>query len=128
MTNIYDNNGRLVKTVSGKLGEPGTEMRYDYDETGRLLTTTNSPEPGNRTNFHYDEQGRKTAVQHFDTRTLQRAQSSISSASPWEGALGAGIGVPLGGNITTIYDANDQPTQAQIRAGQDRIVSRIIRT
>ncbi len=127
-TDKYDTNGHLAKTVSGMLGELGTEIRYEYDDTGRLLTTTNSAETGNRTNFHYDEQGRKTAVQHFDTRTLQRAQSSISSASPWEGALGAGIGVPLGGNITTIYDGNDQPTEAQIRDGEGRIVSRIVRT
>ncbi|PYT54553.1 MAG: hypothetical protein DMG43_05910 [Acidobacteria bacterium] len=126
--NIYDTNGHLVKTVSGKLGELGTEMRSDYDDTGRLLTTTNSSETGNRTNFHYDEQGRKTAVQHFDTRALQRAQSSMYSGSPWEAAVGAGIGVPVGGHITTIYDGNDQPTEAQIRDAEDRLVSRIVRT
>lgn len=38
LTNIYDTNGHLLKTVSGKVGELGAEMRYDYDETGRLLT------------------------------------------------------------------------------------------
>ena len=126
-SNIYDTNGHLVKTVSGKLGEMGTEIRHDYDDTGRLLTTTNSSETGNRTNFHYDEQGRKTAVQHFDTRTLQRAQSSISG-SPWEAAVGAGMGVPVGGHITIIYDGNDQPAEAQIRDTEDRLVSRIVRT
>src|SRR6266513_495679 len=127
-TNIYDTNGHLVKTVSGKLGEPGTEMRYDYDETGRLLTTTNITEPGNRTNFHYDEQGRKTVVQNFDARTLQRAQSSMYSGSPWDAAVGAGIGVPVGGKVTTIYDDNNQPTEAQIRDAEEHIVSRFVRT
>lgn len=106
----------------------GTETRYDYDDTGRLLTTTNSTETGNRTNFQYDEHGRKTAVQYFDTRVLQRAQSSAYSGSPWEAAVGAGIGVPVGGHITTIYDDNDQPTEAQICNAEDRLVSRIVRT
>jgi hypothetical protein len=127
-SNIYDTNGHLVKTVSGKVGEAGTEIRYDYDHTGRPLTTANSSETGNRTDFHYDEQGRKTAVQHFDTRALQRAQSSMYSGSLWEAAVGGGIGVPVGGYITTIYDGNDQPTEVQIRDAEDRLVSRIVRT
>src|SRR6266513_2077998 len=93
-TNIYDTNGHLVKTVSGKPGEPGTEMRYDYDET----------------------------------RTLQRAQSSMYSGSPWDAAVGAGIGVPVGGKVTTIYDDNNQPTEAQIRDAEEHIVSRFVRT
>lgn len=127
-TNTYDTNGRLVNTVSGKLGEPGTEMRYDYDETGRLLTITNSTEPGNRTNFHYDEQGRKTTTQSFDPETLKRAQNSMYAGSPWEAAVGAGIGVPFGGNIATIYNGNGQPTEAQIRSSEGRIVSRVVRS
>jgi len=52
-SNIYNTNGHLVKTVSGKLGEKGTEIRYDYDDSGRLLTTTNSSESGDRTTFDY---------------------------------------------------------------------------
>jgi hypothetical protein len=33
----------------------------------------------------------------------------------------------VGGNITTIYDGNDQPTEAQIRDGEGRIVTRFVR-
>ena len=36
--------------------------------------------------------------------------------------------VPVGGSITTIYDGNDQPTEAQIRDGEGRIVTRFVRT
>jgi len=126
-TNLYDTNGHLVKTVSGKLGELGTEMRYDYDVTGRLLTTTNSSETGNRTSFHYDEQGRKTTIQRFDPKTLERAQNTASALSPWDTAE-SGIGIPIGGHITTIYDGNDQPTEAQIRDAEDHLVTRIVRT
>ena len=86
-TNIYDDNGRLTKTISGNATdtahgaadptEPGTETLYTYDEAGRLLSTTKSgKEAGSKSEFHYDEQGRKTAVQHFDPETLKRAQSA----------------------------------------------------
>ena len=126
-TSLYDINGHLVKTVSGKLGELGTEMRYDYDVTGRLLTTTNSSETGDRTSFHYDEQGRKTTIQRFDPKTLERAQNTASALSPWDTAK-LGIGIPIGGHITTIYDGNDQPREAQIRDAEDHLVTRIVRT
>lgn len=125
-SNIYNTNGHLVKTVSGKLGETGTEIRYDYDDSGRLLTTTNSSESGDRTTFHYDEHGRTTTIQHFDPKTLERRQNTVSALSAWDTAK-SGIGIPAGGHITTIYDGNDQPTEAQIRDAEDHLVSRIVR-
>ena len=38
------------------------------------------------------------------------------------------MGVHVGGNVTTFYDQNDQPTEAQILDAQGQIVSRIVRT
>lgn len=133
-TNTYDDNGRLTKTISGIAivtadgaaapTEAGTETLYAYDEAGRLRSITKSgKEAGSRSEFHYDEQGRKTAVQHFDP-DVKRAQA-MHSGSPWDAT---GAWVPLGGNITTIYDGNDQPTEAQTRNAEGRIVSRFVRT
>src|SRR6266566_6545963 len=122
----YDADGRLTKIISGKSSEPGAETLYAYDEAGRLLAITNNPERGGRTEFHYDEQGCKT-VQSFGPETLQRAQNSMYGGPPWDAAVGAGIGVPVGGNITTIYNG-DQPTEAQIHDSEGRIVSRIVRS
>jgi hypothetical protein len=124
-TNTYDTNCRLVKTVSGKLGEPDTAMRSDYDETGRLLTITNNPEKGGSADFHYSEQGRRTTVQSFAPETLQRASSMYGG--PYA-AVRAGFGVPVGGKVTTIYDDKGQPTEAQIRNGEGRILSRVVRS
>ena len=123
----YDADGRLVKTASGKRGEPAAESFYAYDETGRLLSITNSPEHGNRTDFRYDEQGRKTTTQTFDLKTLQRTQNSAFGGSPGDAAL-AGFGVPAGGNVTTIYDENDSPTESQVHDAEGRLVSRFVRT
>lgn len=126
-TQTYDADGHLAKTISGKMGEPNAETLYAYDEAGRLLTTTNSPEKGGRIDFHYDEQGRKTSIRRFDQKTLERAQNAASALSPWDTAE-SGIGIPAGGKITTIYDENDQPTEKQIRDAEEHIVSRIVRT
>ena len=123
----YDTDGRLSKVVSGKLGEPGSEMVYAYNEAGRLLRVTNGGGEGGRTDFHYDEQGHKTSIQNFDPKVLEGAQHSSFSGSPWDAAAASGIGVPLGGNITTVYDENDQPTEAQIRDASGRLVSRFVR-
>jgi YD repeat-containing protein len=126
-TYTYRADGRLAKIVSGKPGEPGSETVYAYNEAGKLLAITNNGGQGGRTDFHFDEQGRKTSIQSFDPKVLERAQNSAFSGSPWDAAEVAGIGVPLGGNITTIYDENDLPTEAQIRDAMGRLVSRFVR-
>jgi YD repeat-containing protein len=126
-TRAYNADGHLAKTVSGKLGEPGTESLYAHDETGRLLSITNSPEKGNRTDFRYDEQGRKTTIQSFDPKTLQRTGNSMFGGSPWDAAL-AGFGVPAGGSVTTVYGENDMPTEVQVHDAEGRLVSRVART
>jgi len=125
--NIYDSNGHLVKTVSGKLGELGTEIRYEYDDKGRPLTTTNSPEKGCRIDFHYNELGRKTSIQRFSPEVFKRYQQGVIAESLWTAAQ-AGIGIPLGGSATTIYNDRDQQTELQIRDAEDRLVSRTVRT
>jgi YD repeat-containing protein len=126
-TLTYDADGRLAKTISGKMGEPGAETLYTYDEAGRLLTT-NSPEKDGGMDFLYDEQGSKTTIQTFDLNTLQKAQNTSFIGSPWDAAVAAGVGVPIGGKITTIYNDKDLPTEAQVRDGQGLIVTRIVRS
>jgi YD repeat-containing protein len=125
----YDADDRLTKTVSGKMGEPGDELFYAYDRSGRLLSIANQQEKGGRIDFQYHEQGQKTAtIQSFDLETLKRAQSTSYNGSPWDGAVAAGIGVPIGGNIATIYNDTDLSAEAQLRDGQGRIVTRIVRS
>src|SRR5271167_547315 len=108
-TQTYDADGRLTKIASGQASEPSTESLFSYA-------------------YSYDEQGRKTIIQTFDPDTLKRAQKTSYMGSAWDAAVRAGIGVPVGGNIITICNSNDQPTEAQLRDGQGRIVTRIVRS
>jgi hypothetical protein len=126
-TVTYHADGRLAKTVSGKMGEPGNESLYAYDGSGRLLSITNQPEKGGRIDFQYDGQNRKT-TESFHPETLKRAQNTSYVGSLWDAAVEAGIGVPIGGNISTIYNDKDLSTEAQLRDGQGRIVTRIVRS
>ncbi|HTU33339.1 MAG TPA: hypothetical protein VMF66_06010 [Candidatus Acidoferrum sp.] len=123
----YDANGRAVKVVSGKVGQPPTQTLYAYDDQGRLLSVTNS-ENGDRTDYSYDEQGHKTDVQRFDPKTLERLQTGEVGfgGSAWDAGL-AGFGVPTGGSVLTIYDENDRPIEEQIRDADGHIVSRVTR-
>jgi hypothetical protein len=127
ISRTYAADGRLAKTISGRLGEPGTESLYAYDEIGRLRSITNSPDKGDRIDFRYDEQGLKSTIQRFVPKTLQRTGNSGFGGSPWDAAQ-TGFGVPAGGNVTTIYGQNDQPNEAQVLDAEGRLVSRLIRT
>jgi YD repeat-containing protein len=120
----YDDQGHLLKTTSSEPSGSVIETNYTYDEKGRLIGITGNGERSSA--FQYDDQGRKT-VQSFGP-TLKRAQGAMYAGSPWDVAVTSGIGVPVGGSITTIYDGNDQPTEAQIRDSEGRIVSRIVRS
>jgi YD repeat-containing protein len=109
-TQTYDAEGRLIKMVSHQADEPSTESLFTYA-------------------YSYDEQGRKIMTQSFDPETLKRAQRPAGySGSLWDVAVRSGLGVPVGGNIITIYNSNDQPTEAQLRDSQGRIVTRIVRS
>lgn len=126
-TQSYDADGHLGRIISDGAGWPRFELLYSYDEAGRLATIANSLQEGDRTEFHYDMQGRKTAVQKFDSRTLQRVRNASYCGSLWDAAVSTGIGVPEGGSITTLYDGND-PIETQIQDSKGRTVTRLIRT
>jgi len=126
-TQSYDPKGRLTTRVSGKLGEPGLESLYLYDDFGRLLNITNNLRKGDRIEFHYDAQGRKTSIQSFASESLQIMQNAAFGGSHWDAAQ-MGMGVPVGGSVTTSFDQDDQPTEVQVFDAQGQLVSRIVRS
>lgn len=126
-THTYHADGRLARTVSGKLGEPGTESLYSYDEAGKLLAITKNNGNGDRIDFQYDEQGRKTTIQ-FSPRVQESYERGVGFVGNLWRAAEAGIGVPIGGSVTTTYDDHDQPTELQIRDTEGQLDARIHRT
>jgi len=126
-TKTYDAIGRLTKAISGNSREPGLESVYIYDGVGRLVSITNSPHEGDRIDFHFDEEGHKTATQRFDSKTLERAQTTAYAISAWE-AADSGAGVPIGGSIVSIYDGHDEPTEARVLDPAGQTVARFVRT
>jgi len=47
--------------------------------------------------------------------------------SAWD-AIQMGFGIPVGGKVTTTYDQNDQPTQAEVHDANGQVLCRIVGT
>ena len=119
----YDASGHLLKTDSGKDGEPKAETVYSYDEQGRLLNIT-SGNTRSPITFRYDERGRKTKVQ---TTTAADFRPDMAIAgSPFQ-AADMPPNLPDGGVATTIYDEQDRPTEVQIRDSHGQLLSHAVR-
>jgi YD repeat-containing protein len=125
-TEIHDSQGRLKKMISGTRGGPARETLYGYDDAGRLAAVANS-ENSDRLEVHYQADGSKTSIQTFDANTIERTRHSGFAGSGWD-AASTGFGVPMGGTVTTIYDADDHPSEIHIRSADGQFVSRIVRT
>jgi YD repeat-containing protein len=121
----YDSDGRLTKIKPANSDDSTSETIYVYDGAGRNLSITNTGN-GDRTDFEYDDSGRKIGIQRFDSKALERSRSCAYAVSAWEAAT-SGAGIPLGGTIMTIYEA-DRPIEMQTRDSGGQILSRITRT
>ena len=112
-TDVRDSQDRLVKKVYGRRGEPARETLYSYDDAGRLQTFTNSEH--SRIEFHYQADGGKISVETFGPQDHRINTGGAIAGSDWYGAQ-TGAGVPMGGNVTMIYDSGDRPTEMQVRS------------
>jgi len=125
-TYAYDQTGRMTsERAVSQSGSSTTEKAYSYtyDETGRLLTRSNTRLPIDRTEYRNDQHGRKTTVQTFDPELLRKNRQCACGGSAISAAQ-SGHGVPDGGNVLTLYNDADQPTEAQVRDAEGTIVSR----
>ncbi len=125
-TEVHDSEGRLAKSISGKQGEPTRETLYSYDDTGRLAVITNN-ENSDRTELHYQADGNKTSIHTFDPKTIEQRRHAAVSSSVRDAAQ-MGFGVSMGGNVTTIYNSDDQPAEIEIHTVDGQVVSRFVRT
>jgi len=121
-TYVYQPNGNLVRTASGKAGAaPSSEAAYSYDEAGRLVEVKS----GGRTQarIEYDAKGRKSVIEGYDSKPLP---PNTAYAAHWEGS-DLGFAPYPGGSLTTSYNEQDVATGAQLRDADGKLVARIER-
>jgi YD repeat-containing protein len=121
-----DAQGRMLKYSSRDREGRVEETSYDYDKAGRLLAISNNRN-SDRTDFHYQADGSKVSVQTFDPKTIEEIRDAAASAGPsWDAAL-AGFSVPMGGNVTTIFDKHDNPTEMRVFTADGQLMSQFVR-
>ncbi len=117
----YHSDGRLLKTVSGKVGSaPSSETTYLYDEARRLVGVKSGDK--NQIRYEYDDKGRKSVIESYDSKPLP---VNTAYAAHWEGS-DLGFGPYPGGTLTTLYNEQGVATGAQLYA-QGKLVAHIVR-
>ena len=118
----YHSDGRLLKTVSGKVNSaPSSETTYSYDEAGRLVGLKSGDK--NRIRYEYDDKGRKSVIESYDSKPLP---PNTAYATHWEGT-DLGFAPYPGGTLTTSYNEQEVATGAQLRDAEGKLVAHIVR-
>jgi YD repeat-containing protein len=118
----YHSDGRLLKTVFGKLGSaPGYETTYSYDEARRLIALKSGD--NNRIRYHYDDKGRKSVIESYDSKPLS---ANTAYATHWEGT-DLGFAPYPGGTLSTSYNEEGVATGAQLKDKDGKLVAHILR-
>jgi YD repeat-containing protein len=126
--NVYDAEGRFLKSTSSSGGNVYHEIEYRYDESGRLLSYTAKSRDGLISSVCvYDGEAHKTVTTSFDAKVLESTRKG-ASAGPRLGAVQSGVGVPDGGTVRTRYDAGDRPIEAEVLSLDGQVVSRVVLT
>jgi YD repeat-containing protein len=118
----YHSDGRLLKTVSGKVkSAPSSETTYLYDEAQRLVGVKSHDK--NQIRFEYDDKGRKSLIESYDSKALA---PNTAYATHWEGT-DLGFAPYPGGTLTTFYNEQEVATGAQLRNAEGKLVAHIVR-
>jgi len=119
---IYYADGRLLRTVSGKVGSAGdSQTTYLYDDARRRV----GAESGDNVtmSYKYDERGRKSAIERYDSQPLP---PNVAYATHWEGT-DLGFAPYPGGTLTTSYNEQGVATGAELQNADGTVVGHIVR-
>jgi YD repeat-containing protein len=118
----YYADGRLLKTVSGKVGSAAdSQTTYLYDDARRLVGVESGDNV--RMSYQYDEKGRKSAIESYDAKPLP---PNTAYAAHWEGTE-LGFAPYPGGTLTTSYNEQGVATGAELRNPEGTLVGHIVR-
>jgi hypothetical protein len=126
--NVYDPEGRFLKSVSSTAGEPYHEVEYSYDDKGRVERYISKTHNGLTTSIcSYDADSNKTVTTNFEPKVLEAIRGG-GSAQPPISSIQAGFGVPDGGTVCIRYDQGNRPLEAQVLTIDRQLVSRVLLT
>jgi hypothetical protein len=108
------------------VGDSTTAAIHTFSEGPGRAPTAAADGKVIQNNYLRDEQGRKIAVKTFSPQVLEQYRGGVSTDSFWTGAEN-GIGVPIGGSVTTLHDERDLPVERRILDGAGRLLSRFVR-
>jgi YD repeat-containing protein len=118
----YYADGRLLKTVSGKVGSAAdSQTTYLYDDARRLVRVESGD--NDKVTYQYDEKGRKSIVESYGSRSLP---PNTAYAPHWEGT-DLGFAPYPGGTLTTSYNEQGVATGAELHDAEGTLVGHIVR-
>jgi YD repeat-containing protein len=122
MSYTYYADGRLLKTVSGKVGSAAdSQTSYLYDDERRLVEVESGDNV--KMSYQYDEKGRKSVTESYDSKPLP---PNTAYAAHWEGT-DLGFAPSPGGTLTTSYNEQGVATGADFHDSDGTLVGHIVR-
>ena len=122
MSYTYYADGRLLKTVSGKVGSAAdSQTSYLYDDARRLVGVESGDNV--KMSYQYDDAGRKSAIESYDSKPLP---PNTAYAAHWEGT-DLGFAPSPGGTLTTSYNGEGVATGADLHDADGILVGHIVR-
>jgi YD repeat-containing protein len=122
MSYTYYADGRLLKTVSGKVGsDADSQTSYLYDDARRLVEVESGDNV--KMSYQYDEKGRKSVTESYDSKPLP---PHTAYAAHWEGT-DLGFAPSPGGTLTTSYNEQGVATGADFHDADGTLVGHIVR-
>jgi len=123
-TYIYDSTGPLLKKTTKHSASPASEIKYNYDDKGRITSITGDP-LGNST-FEYDENGRRTRFGSAPSESVIPAGTTDMFPLPeYEDSY---LPIPTSGHVKISFNEQDQPVEWRISDANGNLTNRLIRT
>ena len=123
-TYTYDSAGRLLKKTSAGPGSPTTEIKYSYDEKGRITSITG--DPLGISSFEYDDNGRKTRIMSAPSKPLVPEGTQYMFTMPED--EDSYLPIPTGGHAKILFNEQSQPVEWQVSDANGNLLNRLIRT
>jgi YD repeat-containing protein len=122
-TYAYDSTSRLLKKTTKSSASPDVEIKYNYDEEGRIISITGDP-LGTST-FEYDDSGRRTRRGSAPSESVIPAGTAYMFPVPeYEDSY---LLIPASGHVTISFNEQDQPVEWRISDANGNLLNRLIR-